>query len=154
MQNQFSRRSFLAMQAAGRPLRIGMVGAGERGSYHLDVLLGMHSTEIKALCDVHDGFLHRAKTWVPDAGKPAPALYNRGKTDYLRMIDRDDLDFVVTATPWQFHAPVCIAAMRAGKHAATEVPAGITVDECWELVETAEKTGKQCVMLEQANYDP
>jgi hypothetical protein len=156
MEKPLGRGSFLAMQAArdAKPVRVGMVGVGERGSYHLDVLLGMDSVEIKALCDVDDGFLHRAKKWVTDAGKPSPALYSRGKTDYLRMVERDDLDFVVTATPWQFHAPVCVAAMLAGKHAATEVPAAITIDECWELVETAEKTGKQCTMLEQANYSP
>ncbi len=144
----------MANAAEGGPLRVGMVGVGERGSYHLDLLLGMDSVEIKALCDIDDGFLYRAKKWVQDTGKPAPALYSRSKTDYLRLCDRDDLDLVVTATPWQYHAPVCIAAMQAGKHAATEVPAALTVDECWELVETSEKTGKHCTMLEQANYSP
>jgi hypothetical protein len=136
----------------GAPLRVGIVGVGERGSYHLDVLLGM-DVEIKALCDVDDGFLYRAKKWVTDAGKPTPTVYNRGQTDYLRLVERDDLDLVITATPWQFHAPVCIAAMRAGKHAATEVPAAITVEDCWDLVETAEKSRRHCVMLEQANYN-
>jgi predicted dehydrogenase len=151
-----NRRNFLAMsaQTAGRPLRVGFVGVGSRGSYHLDVLLGIDSVEIKALCDVDDGFLHRAKRWVEEAKRPTPALYNRGKTDFLRLCDRDDIDIVVTGTPWQWHAPVCIAAMKAGKHAATEVPAALTVDECWEIVETSEKSGRHCVMLEQANYSP
>jgi predicted dehydrogenase len=152
--NILNRRSFLAMspQASGRPLRVGMVGVGSRGSYHLDVLLAIDSVEIKALCDVDDGFLYRAKRWVEEAKKPAPALYNRGNTDFLRLCERDDIDLVVTGTPWKWHAPVCVAAMKAGKHAATEVPAALTVDECWEMVETSEKSGKHCVMLEQANY--
>jgi predicted dehydrogenase len=136
------------------PLRAGIVGVGDRGSYHLDILLGMDNVEVKALCDVDDGYLYRAKRWVEEAGKPSPALYSRSKTDYLRLCERDDLDIVITATPWQYHAPVCSAAMRAGKHAFTEVPAALTVDECWELVETAEKTKKHCIMLEQANYNP
>jgi predicted dehydrogenase len=145
------------MQAAagarqGKPLRVGIVGVGDRGSYHLDVLLGMDSVEVKALCDVDDGFLYRGRKWVTDAGKPAPALYSRGTTDYLRLCDRDDLDLVITATPWQFHAPVCIAAMKSGKHAATEVPAALHLEECWEMVELSEKTGKHCTMLEQVNY--
>lgn len=136
----------------GRPLRVGLVGVGERGSYHLDILLGMGDVEVKALCDVDDGSLYRARQWVLEAGKPTPALYNKGQTDYLRMCDRDDLDLVISSTPWQFHAPACIAAMKTGKHAATEVPAGLTLDECWEMVEVSEKTGKHTTMLEQANY--
>ncbi len=155
MNQSLGRRAFLAMQTAqgGRPLRLGFVGVGDRGSYHLDVLLGMDSVEVKALCDIDEAYLYRARKWVVDAGKPAPGLYS-GKTDYLRLCDRNDIDLVVNATPWQYHAPVCVAAMRAGKHATTEVPAAITVDECWEMVETAEKTKKHCIMLEQSCYSP
>lgn len=149
-----NRREFLFQAAAvapgDRPLRLGFVGVGDRGSYHLDVCLGMN-VEVKAICDANPLFLHRAKRWIQEAGKPAPAMYS-GKNDFLRLCEREDLDLVVTATPWQYHAPVCLAAMRNAKHAATEVPAGITVDECWDLVETSEKTGKHTVMLEQANY--
>ena len=67
-------------------------------------------------------------------------------------MERSDLDLVVTATPWQLHAPVCVAAMKAGKHACTEVPAALTVEQCWELVDASEKSGKHCTMLEQPNY--
>ena len=152
-----NRRDFLFQAAVAqrdiRPIRLGFVGVGDRGSYHLDVCLGMDSVEVKAICDTNPQFLHRAKRWIEQAGKPSPVVYDRGKTDFLRLCERDDIDLVVTATPWQYHAPVCLAAMRAGKHAATEVPAGLTLDECWDLVETSEKTGKHTVMLEQANYD-
>lgn len=153
MNERLGRRTFLAMQTGGRPLRLGFVGVGDRGSYHLDVLLGMDSVEVKALCDIDEGYLYRARKWVVDAGKPEPALYS-GKSDYLRLCERNDIDVVVNSTPWQLHAPVCVAAMTAGKHAATEVPAAITVEECWELVETAEKTRRHCVMLEQSCFSP
>ncbi len=165
MSETYNRRSFLkqsappgvARQAArvasnNKPVRVGFVGVGGRGSHHLDILLAMDGVEVKALCDVDDGNLYRAKHWVEQAGKPAPALYSRGKTDYLRLCDRDDIDLVIHSTPWEYHAPACIAAMKTGKHTATEVPAAITIDECWEMVETSEKTGKHCTMLEQANY--
>ena len=135
-----------------RPLRVGFVGVGDRGSFHLDVCLGMDNVEVPALCDIDNAYLHRARRWVVDAGKPEPELYDRGKTDFLRLCERADLDLVVTATPWEWHAAVLLAAMRNGKHGATEVPAALTVDECWDLVETSEKTGKHCTMLEQANY--
>ncbi len=176
MSDSFSRRDFLKSGAAvgagvagvglasvsragaqgqgtqGRPLRVGVVGVGDRGSHHLDVLLGMDNVEVPALCDIDATYLHRAKRWVEDAGKPTPRLYDRGKTDFLRLCEREDVDLIVTATPWEWHAAVCVAAMKNGKHSATEVPAALTVDECWELVETSEKSGKHCSMLEQANY--
>lgn len=137
-----------------RPLRFGFVGVGDRGSAHLDVLLHMDSVEVPALCDINDAYLYRAKRWVTEAGKPEPKLYGKNDTDWMRMLERDDLDVIVCATGWKWHAPVCEAAMLAGKHATTEVPAGLTEDECWGLVDTSEKTGKHCMMLEQANYSP
>jgi predicted dehydrogenase len=69
------------------------------------------------------------------------------------MCDEEDLDLVYTATPWRWHVPILVTAMNTGKHAATEVPAAVTIDECWELVETAEKTGLHCVMMENCCYD-
>ena len=112
----------------------------------------MDNVEVPALCDTDANHLYRAKRWVEQAGKPSPTVYD-GPTDYLRLCERKDLDLVVTATPWQLHAPVCIVAMRNGKHATTEVPVAITLDECWELVEASEKSGKHCMMLEQVNYE-
>jgi predicted dehydrogenase len=161
MSDTYNRRGFFrnsglaaftqGAQPDARPLRVGMVGVGDRGTYHMDVLLGMDSVEVKALCDINPEYLYRAKRWVEQAGKPSPALYS-GPADYLKLVERDDLDLVVTATPWQLHAPVCVAAMKAGKHACTEVPAALTVEQCWELVEASEKSGKHCTMLEQVNY--
>jgi predicted dehydrogenase len=69
------------------------------------------------------------------------------------MCDEMDLDLVFTSTPWHWHAPVCIAAMETGKHAATEVPMAVTLDELWAMVETAERTRRHCVMMENCCYD-
>ncbi len=66
---------------------------------------------------------------------------------------RDDIDIVYTATPWEWHVPVCLAALKAGKHAATEVPAAGTIDECWELVRASEKSRRHCLMMENCCYD-
>jgi predicted dehydrogenase len=89
---------------------------------------------------------------VSEARQTKPEGYSRGVTDFRRLCDRSDLDLVINATPWQWHTPISVAAMNAGKHAATEVPAAQTVEECWQLVETSEKTGKQCVVLENDCY--
>ncbi len=167
MSKEFNRRGFLrrtvpgssvlaaaAAQTTGKPIRVGVVGVGDRGSFHMDTLLGMDSIEVPAICDINPDYLYRAKRWVEEAGKPSPRLYDRGPTDFLRLCEKEDLDLVLTATPWEFHAAVCIAAMKNGKHATTEVPAALTLEECWEMVEVSEKRKKQCIMLEQANYSP
>ncbi|MBI2615056.1 MAG: Gfo/Idh/MocA family oxidoreductase, partial [Gemmatimonadetes bacterium] len=85
--------------------------------------------------------------------QPRPGGYSRGPRDFERMCDEQELDLVLTATPWEWHVPICLAAMRTGKHAATEVPAAMTVDHCWQLVEAAERYQRHCVMLENCCYD-
>ncbi len=134
-------------------VRVGFVGVGGMGSVHVQNFLNMDGVVVKAVCDVREDKVARARKWVEEAGRPSPAGYSRGPRDFERMCAEEDLDLVLTATPWEWHVPVCVAAMRNGKHAATEVPAAVTLDECWRLVETAEKTGKHCVMLENCCYD-
>lgn len=126
----------------GKPIRLGFVGVGDRGSYHLDVALGIEGVEVPALCDINPTYLHRAKSWVEEAGQPTPRLYDRGKTDFKRLCSEEDLDAVICSTSWKWHTPVCVAAMLNGKHCVSEVPIVQTVDEAWELVEAYESTGK------------
>jgi predicted dehydrogenase len=141
------------LKAAPIPtVRIGMIGVGARGGGHLGDHLKLEGTEIKAICDIHEPAAIAGRERCVKAGKPAPELYTKGPTDYLRMLERPDLDLVVIATPWELHTPQAVAAMKAGKHAVTEVPAAVTLDECWELVETAEKTRRHCMMLENVCY--
>ncbi len=139
-----------------RPLgvvRIGFVGVGLMGTAHVENLLKIDGVEIRAVCDVVPERVERAQQLVTDAGQPRPGGYSRGPRDFQRLCERPDLDLVFTATPWEWHVPVCVAAMNAGKHAATEVPAALNLDDCWRLVETSEKTSKHCVMMENCNYD-
>jgi predicted dehydrogenase len=89
---------------------------------------------------------------VVQAGQPRPKGYAKGDWDFLRLCEQEDLDLVYTATPWRWHVPVCVAAMKNGKHAATEVPAATSVEECWQLVETAEKHRRHCLMMENCCY--
>jgi len=134
-------------------VRIGFVGIGGMGSVHVRNLLAIEGVEIAALCDIVPGKVERAQAWVVEAGQKKPTAYTRGPRDFERMCETEDLDLVYNATPWEWHVPICVAAMKNGKHAATEVPAAVTLDECWQLVETAEKEQKHCVMMENCNYD-
>ncbi|MFW5951979.1 MAG: Gfo/Idh/MocA family protein, partial [Gemmatimonadota bacterium] len=106
-----------------------------------------------ALCDIVPEKVERVSGWVTAEGRPAPASYARGPEDFRRMVAEEALDLVFTSTPWSWHAPVCLAAMEHGKHAATEVPMAVTLDELWALVETAERTERHCVMMENCCYD-
>ena len=134
-----------------KPIRIGFVGVGDRGSYHLDAALGIEGVVVPAVCDIKNAHLYRAKRWVEDSGQPTPTLYGKSDTDFVRMCEQEDLDVVICSTSWKWHAPVCLAAMKNGKHVVSEVPIILTLDEAWEIVETSEKTGKWATLaLEQA----
>lgn len=134
-------------------VRVGFVGAGGMGTNHVRNLANIDGAQITAVCDVRPEHAERAAKIIEDAGQKRPTLYTRGERDFERLCETEDLDLVFTATPWRWHVPVCVCAMHNGKHAATEVPASYTVDGCWELVETAEKLRKHCVMMENCCYD-
>ncbi len=134
-------------------VRVGFVGVGGMGGAHVRNFLGLEGIEIVALCDIDSARNEEVSSWVTDDGRAPPAMYGRDETDFVRMCETEDLDLVFTATPWEWHVPVCVSAMENGKHAATEVPAAYTTDDCWRLVEYAEKYRKHCVMMENCNYD-
>ena len=134
-------------------VRVGFVGVGGMGGAHVRNFLGLEGIEIVALCDIDSARNEEVSSWVTDDGRALPAMYGRHETDFVRMCETEDLDLVFTATPWEWHVPVCVSAMENGKHAATEVPATYTMDDCWRLVEYAEKYRKHCVMMENCNYD-
>lgn len=134
-------------------VKVGFVGVGGMGSAHVMNYLNIEGVEIKAICDIRPAHVERAQKWVVEAGQPEPRGYSKGERDFERMCETEDLDLVMTATPWEWHVPVCLAAMRNGKHAATEVPAAMSLEDCWALVEAAEKYGKHCQMMENCCYD-
>jgi predicted dehydrogenase len=134
-------------------VRIGFVGTGGMGRHHTKNLSTMPGVVIKAVCDASEEQASLAAETIQRAGHPAPTLYTNGFGDFERLCAEEDLDLVYTATPWEWHTPICVAAMENGKHAVTEVPAAVTIEQCWQLVETAEKTGKYCFMSENCCYD-
>lgn len=133
-------------------VRIGFVGVGLQGSSHCRNLLRIEGVQLKALCDIVPEKVTRVQEWTEDAGQPKPTAYTRGEWDFRRMCEEEELDLVFTATPWEWHVPVCVTAMENGKHAVTEVPAAYNIEDCWRLVENAEKYHKHCVMMENVNY--
>lgn len=133
-------------------VRVGFIGVGARGSGHVAQMLMLDGVDVKAIADPHIPSADASAKRCVDKGRPKPDLYTNGERDYLKMLDRDDIDIVVISTPWEWHVPQAVDAMKRGKHAFIEVPAAITVDGCWELVETCEATQKHCMMMENVNY--
>jgi hypothetical protein len=133
-------------QGNNRTLRLGFVGIGGRGTYHLNCALGMEGIEVPALCEIQSKRLQAAKQRVEKAGLPTPRLYGRGVKDFYRLCDNEQLDAIICCTSWEWHAPVCLAAMNTDKHCVSEVPIVITLDQAWEIVETYEKIGKWATM--------
>jgi hypothetical protein len=150
-----------AQTVAGGPLlaapienvRIGYVGIGGQGSGHVRNLLKIPGCRITAVCDVRPERTDWATKAITAEGHPPPTAYTRGPRDFERMCETEDLDLVYNATPWEFHVPIMLAAMKNGKHTATEVPAAMSVEDCWAMVESAEKYKKHCVLMENCNYD-
>lgn len=133
-------------------VRLAVIGTGLRGRSTLREFLAVEGVRVTALADVVPDKAARAAKLVTDAGQPAPALYTNGERDFERLLQRDDIDFVYIATPWEWHVPQALAAMRAGKHVGVEVPAALTIEDCWALVDTSEQTRRHCLMMENCCY--
>jgi predicted dehydrogenase len=133
-------------------VRIGIAGTGLRGRSVLNEWLGVDGVKIVALCDVVPDKAQRASKMVTDKGQSAPAIYTSGDHAFEQLVARDDLDLVYTATPWEWHTPVALAALAHGKHAASECPIGTTLKDLWALVDASEAAQKHCLHLENCNY--
>lgn len=133
-------------------VRFGIVGTGLRGRSVLGELLAIEGVKIVALCDTVPDKAQRAVTMCTDKGHAAPAVYTNGDRAFEQLAARDDIDFVYTATPWEWHVPVMIAALRNGKHCGSECPIGTTLKDLWALVDASEKARRHCLHLENCNY--
>lgn len=133
-------------------VRVGFIGVGQRGYGHVKRMSHIEGAEIVAICDNHQEVLERSAKFLTDNGHKQPALYGNGEYAYREMLGRQDIDIVIISTPWKWHAPMAIESMESGKHAFVEVPLATTVEEMWDIVNTAERTQKNCMMMENVNY--
>src|ERR1700761_53907 len=131
--------------------RLGLIGTGGRGTSLLENFLAA-DVRVNALSDIVTEKAQKAQSMIEQAGQKAPALYTQGDHAFEQLVARDDLDLVVIATPWQWHVPMALAAMKQGKHAVTEVPAATTIEDCWKLVDASERTRRHCIMIENCCY--
>ena len=137
---------------SNKRVNIGVIGTGLRGQWVLWLMAKYPEVDIISICDIDEEMIQSALKILKDAGKPEPKVYKSGDEDFRNMLVNEKLDGVYIATPWEWHAEMALAAMKAGKHVGTEVPAALTVDDCWLLVNTSEKTGKFCMIMENVCY--
>lgn len=135
-----------------RSVTLGFIGVGGRGTSLLRLALQHSGVRVKAICDIDARAAMNAADIITEHGQRKPELYTAGEHDYENLVVRRDLDGVVIATPWIWHTLMAIAAMQAGKYAGVEMPAAITLRECWDLVDVSEQTGMPCMMLENVCY--
>lgn len=131
--------------------RIAMIGTGGRGTSLLGNLLAADG-QVVALCDSVKAHAEHAGSLVVKAGQKQPDLYTNGEHDFETMLAKPDIDLVIVATPWLWHAEMAISAMKNGKDVAIEVPGVLTIEDCWGVVNTSEQTRKHCVILENCCY--
>jgi len=134
-------------------VRIGFVGLGQRGPGAVERMSYIEGVEIVGLCDQYGDRVEKMQQLLEKHGLPKAKNYSGSKDAWKQMCENPDIDLIYITTPWSLHTPIAVYAMEHGKHAATEVPAAKTIDECWQLVETSERTRKHCMMLENCCYD-
>src|SRR5262249_11483668 len=138
-----SRRNFIGKVASGLAgtlaagparvlgandrVRIGVIGAGDRGMELVNQVRACSNTEIGAFADIYPRLLERARGVVPES-----ASYQ----DHQELLEDRTLDAVIIATPQHLHAEHFCAALEAGKHVYLEKTLALTIDQA-KLMRTA-----------------
>jgi len=133
-------------------LNVGFIGLGLRGTGHLRNALQRSDINVKAICDISKDRLRLAQDMLKKADKPTALEFGKDDYDYRNLLDLEDIDAVIIATPWLWHTPMSVDAMKAGKYTGVEVSAAMTMQECWDLVNTHESSGSHLMILENVNY--
>lgn len=134
-------------------LRFGFIGTGSRCQEHINNVLAIPGNKIVAICDTQQGPLDSTLKHIAKFNVPAPKAYIGGEREFEKMLNNEEFDCVIIASPWEWHVPMAVAAMKAGvPYVGVEVSAANTVEECWDLVNVSEATGSHLNILENVCY--
>ena len=137
-------------------VRVGIIGLGNRGMVLLKMfkwLIQNNKAEIVALCDLKEEKTQKAADFVSKYQSMKAKQYTGKENIWETLAKKDDIDILLIATPWKWHTPMAIYGMENGKHVAVEVPISYTIEDCWKIIRTTERTKKHCIMLENCNYN-
>ncbi|MBT7170923.1 MAG: Gfo/Idh/MocA family oxidoreductase, partial [Phycisphaerales bacterium] len=133
-------------------VRIAVIGLGNRGPNAVNRMAKLKGVTVVALCDLIRNRAEKCQQTLINLKQPKAKIFS-GENGWKDLCKMEDLDLVYIVTPWRLHTPMAVYAMECGKHAAVDVPAATTVEECWQLVNTSERTKKHCMQLENCCYD-
>ncbi len=133
-------------------LKLGFIGCGLRGMNHIENALRRKDIVITAICDIDEKMLKHTLDIFNEFGAEHPKIYKNGPYDYRNLLEDAEVEAVIISTPWLWHTPMSVDAMKAGKYAAVEVSAATTLPECWDLVNAHEESGTHLMILENVNY--
>ncbi|NND14987.1 MAG: Gfo/Idh/MocA family oxidoreductase [Eudoraea sp.] len=133
-------------------LNVGLIGVGLRGTNHLRNLIQRDDVQVTALCDIDPSRIDLATKMLRESKKPDVRIFGKNEWDYRNLLELEDLDAVIISTPWRWHTPMAVDAMKAGKYAGLEVSAALTLEECWDLINAHEESGTHMMILENVNY--
>lgn len=137
-------------------VRVGMIGMGNRGSILIQMfeyLIKSNHAEIVALSDLKEDKVNKNNDYLKTIQSKGADLYFGSENEWKKVADRDDVDILIIATPWNWHTEMSVYGMEQGKHVACEQPMAMTLDDCWKLVEVAERTKKHCMYMENCCFN-
>jgi predicted dehydrogenase len=149
----FPKTNIFAESKDAAKVRLAIIGVGERGKNHLDLILRRDDVDLVAICDVNDRVLKESQDIINKSGKKMPKIYTGDTYAWKKLLETEKLDGVIIVTPWEWHKPMIIGALDSGlKYVASEVILGITLQDHWDVVKAAEKNKANVMMLENVCY--
>ena len=137
-------------QTESKKVRLAVIGTGSRGIGQLRNLLTFPEIDVVAVCDLMKDSAERAAKVCTDAGKPAPKVYADDEKAWKKLLETEKIDLAIIATGWPTHAEISLAALEKGVYVGCEVPMAASIEDCWKLVETAQKN--KCMLLENWSF--
>ncbi len=129
-------------------IKIGFIGLSSRGLWLLKDAILPQGEKVTAVCDLYEDRCKEACEAVVEVLGEAPNMY----TDYKDLINDDNVNVIVIATAWESHIDIAVAAMNAGKPVAMEVGGAYSIKQCFNLVETYERTKTPFMFLENCCF--
>lgn len=148
------QRDVLKLKADPIPVvRVAFIGLGMRGPGAVERMTHIEGVKIVALCDMLQENTRQVNDTLVKKGLPKALEFYGDKEAWRKVTALPDVDLIYIATDWKTHASMAVQAMKDGKHVAIEVPAAMTMEEIWALINTSEQTRKHCIQLENCVYD-
>lgn len=126
-----------------KKMRFAIIGCGRIAQKHGEAIMAIPEAELVAVCDI-----------VPEKAQAFAAKYGaKPYTSYDEMFENEDLEVVTIATPSDLHAPIGIAAAKAGKHVMVEKPMAMTLKSADEMIKTCKDAGVKLSIIHQNRFN-